>query len=174
MSKTRTMVATALMALAAALAVWSLGGCGSQGGGAQGEGSPSHDSGMVLSGTTLDGEAFDLMAYRGKPVVLNYWATWCGYCVREMPELAAFAAAHPDVHVIGVNVNDDQAAAREFVAQQGLAFPQVYDPDGRLFGEVGSQGLPTTLFLDAGGAVREKIVGATDRNGFEAGLKKAQ
>jgi cytochrome c biogenesis protein CcmG/thiol:disulfide interchange protein DsbE len=159
----RGSVAVAVLVLGVMLAA-----CGSS------AGSGSVGSGFTLAGTTLDGQAFDLSAYKGKPVVINYWATWCGYCVQEMPELVAFTAAHPEVQVIGVNVQDDAAAARQFVAQQGLTFPQVSDPQGKLLQTIGSQGIPTTLFLDAGLVVREKIVGATDRTGFEAGLKKAQ
>jgi thiol-disulfide isomerase/thioredoxin len=153
----------AVLALSVVLAA-----CGSSGG------SGSVGSGFALTGATLDGQQFDLSVYKGKPVVINYWATWCGYCVQEMPELVAFAAAHPEVQVVGVDVQDEVGAAQQFVAQQGITFPQVSDPQGQLFRVIESQGLPTTLFLDADLMVREKIVGATDRSGFEAGLKKAQ
>ncbi len=132
------------------------------------------DDAMVFTGTTLDGEPFDLEDYRGKPVVVNFWASWCGYCGAEMPDLLQFAADHPDVAVVGVAVNDDEEAAREAAASWGLTFPSVLDPDGAIFAEFDGQGLPTTVFFDKDLVPRETAIGQTDLAGFEAGLQKAQ
>ena len=129
---------------------------------------------QVFSGTTLEGEQLDLADYAGKPVVVNFWASWCGFCEAEMPELIRFAEQNPDVTVIGVAVNDDETAAREAAEGWGLTFPSVLDPEGRIFSEFQSQGLPTTVFFDADLEVKDTIVGQTDLAGFEAGLEKAR
>jgi len=152
---------------------------GSASGGTTADGSAGgsgngNDDAMIFTGTTLDGEPFDLEDYRGKPVVVNFWASWCGYCGAEMPDLLQFAADHPDVAVVGVAVNDDEAAARQAAASWGLTFPSVLDPDGAIFAEFDGQGLPTTIFFDKDLVPRETAIGQTDLAGFEAGLQKAQ
>ena len=137
-------------------------------------GSSSSSSELVFNGTTLSGKSFDLAAYRGKPVVVNFWASWCGWCAREMPDLVKFAAAHPDVVVIGVDVNDKVPDAQRFAAKYAITYPLVADEQGAIFAHFDSQGLPTTVFYDKDLNVVDKIVGATDMTGFEAGLQKAQ
>ena len=129
---------------------------------------------QVFSGTTLGGETLDLADLAGTPVVVNFWASWCGFCGAEMPELLEFAKQNPDVTVVGVAVNDDEDAAREAAEQWGLTFPSVLDPDGAIFGRFESQGLPTTVFFNADLEVKDTIVGQTDLAGFEAGLEKAR
>jgi thiol-disulfide isomerase/thioredoxin len=165
------------VALAISVSVLLLVGCGSTSPAAPGSSfSPSSPSSseLVFSGTTLDGQAFDLTAYKGKPVVVNFWASWCGWCAREMPDLVKFAAAHPDVTVIGVDVNDKAAAAQKFAVKYAITYPLVADEQGAIFGHFDSQGLPTTVFYDKDLNMVDKIVGATDMAGFEAGLQKAQ
>lgn len=137
-------------------------------------GGGSGDDAMIFTGTTLDGESFDLEDYRGKAVVVNFWASWCGFCEAEMADLLEFAAAHPDVAVVGVAVNDDEQAARGAAQSWGLTFPSVFDPDGAIFAEFDGQGLPTTVFFDRDLVPRKTVVGQTDLAGFEAGLQKAQ
>jgi cytochrome c biogenesis protein CcmG, thiol:disulfide interchange protein DsbE len=159
----RKSAAVSAMLVSAVAMLLSLGSCGGSGSG----------SAVAFTGTTLDGQPFDLAAYRGTPVVINFWASWCGYCGAEMPDVVAFAAAHPEVQVIGVDVNDQTSGAQAFVQQYGMTFPQVADPDGEVFGGFDSSGLPTTVFLDADLTVRETIIGMTDRDGLEAGLQKA-
>src|SRR3954464_6653726 len=82
--------------------------------------------------------AFDLVDSQGKPqrladykgrwVVLNFWATWCVPCIQEIPEIAAFAHAHPDVGVLGVAVDAEDTLARvkQFVAKTGHDYPVIY------------------------------------------------
>ncbi len=107
-------------------------------------------------------------------MVVNFWASWCGWCAREMPDLVKFAAAHPEVVVIGVDVNDTVAAAQRFAVAHGMDYPLVADEQGAIFSRFDSQGLPTTVFFNKDLAMVDKIVGATDLAGFEAGLQKAQ
>jgi cytochrome c biogenesis protein CcmG/thiol:disulfide interchange protein DsbE len=159
----------------AGVVVWAvasrLGGDGGSPGAASGGGGGSE---VVFSGTTLDGEPLDLETYRGKPVVVNFWASWCGYCEAEMPDLVKFAAAHPEVAVIGVDVNDDEGAALDSASKWGLTFPSVYDPDGQIFARFGTEGLPTTVFYDKDLKVVETLVGQQGLESFEDGLRKAQ
>ena len=76
----------------------------------------------ALQGKTLDGETFDLTSLRGKPVVVNFWASWCGPCNKEAPELVRFAAQNR-AHVVGVNIDDKGGNARSFARKYGLDFP---------------------------------------------------
>lgn len=128
----------------------------------------------IFTGTTLDGQPFDLADYEGAPVVVNFWASWCGFCGAEMPELIEFAARHPEVKVVGVAVNDEEEAARAAADQWGLTFPSVLDPEGTIFAGFDGQGLPTTVFFDAELQVKDTIIGQTDLAGFEAGLENAE
>jgi thiol-disulfide isomerase/thioredoxin len=170
----RTTIAAALSALVVAASVLLFAaGCGSSAPAAAGSStSPSNE--LVFTGTTLKGQAFALAAYKGKPVVVNFWASWCGWCAREMPDLVKFAAAHPDVAVIGVAVNDKVADAQQFAVKYAITYPLVADEQGAIFGHFDSQGLPTTVFFDKDLNMVDKIVGTTDLAGFEAGLRKAQ
>jgi len=129
--------------------------------------------GRALSGTTLTGESFDLATTRGRPVVVNFFASWCPPCNAEATDLVAFAAAHPEVSFVGVAVNDERADTEAFVKKYGLTYPVVFDPDGAAGGDWGVTGIPTTFFLDAGGAVQDTIVGAASGQQFEASLQKA-
>jgi cytochrome c biogenesis protein CcmG, thiol:disulfide interchange protein DsbE len=138
--------------------------CGSSGG----------DKAQPLAGQTLNGVAFDLSAYRGKPVVVNFFASWCPPCNSEAPDLVAFARAHPGTGFVGVDVNDKPADAQAFVSKYGLPYPIVYDPNGTVGGVWKVDAIPTTFFIDANGVVKDHIVGAADRATFEAGLQKAQ
>lgn len=121
-----------------------------------------------VEGTTLDGAALDTDALDG-PLVLNFWASWCGPCRREAPELNAVAdayAAH-GVHVVGVNARDTATNARAFADDHGLAFPSVLDTDQRITSGLGGDApvaLPTTLVLDRAHRVVARLPGEVDRS----------
>jgi thiol-disulfide isomerase/thioredoxin len=109
-----------------------------------------------------------LADYRGRWVVVNFWATWCVPCVREIPELAAFARAHPDVVVIGVAVDvTDAEMVKRFAAKNGLAYPLVIGDDA-VERQLGSQqALPVTRIYDPDGRVTYDRVGSIDRRVLE-------
>jgi cytochrome c biogenesis protein CcmG, thiol:disulfide interchange protein DsbE len=132
-------------------------------------------SGVTLdvAGQTLDGGSFDSGSHAGRPVVVNFFASWCPPCNQEAPDLAAFAKAHPEVTFVGVDVSDKMADAKSFVAKYGLPYPVVYDAQGEIAQRYGVDGIPTTMFFDKTGKQVEAIVGATDRAGFEEKLKAA-
>jgi thiol-disulfide isomerase/thioredoxin len=111
-----------------------------------------------------DGKTHRLEALKGKWVVVNFWATWCAPCVKEIPDLAAFARAHPDnTLVLGVALDyDDIGVVKAFARKVGLTYPLVLG-DGQAekqFGRI--KGLPTTLVYDPSGKqVLSKTGGVT-------------
>jgi thiol-disulfide isomerase/thioredoxin len=97
----------------------------------------------------------------GRPALINFWASSCGPCRKELPELQRLADAHPDLVVIGVVTADRASAAAAAGAAFGVRFPSVFDPDSRLLSQWGRSALPVTLFVDPSGRVRhEDLSGA--------------
>lgn len=127
--------------------------------------------GLALAGDTLGGDTYDLADSRGKVTVVNFFASWCPPCNEEAPELVEFAQAHPDVAFVGVATSDGLNEASAFVEEYGIRFPVVFDSDGRLSGPWGVEYLPTTLFLDADGQEKERIVGGATLERFEEALE---
>ena len=115
-------------------------------------------------GTSLDGEQIDLSTLRG-PVVVNFWASWCGPCISEAPHLSAISREYADrgAHVIGVNLDTSETNARTFQRDHELPFPSIHDPSKEIaaaFGRSGPAGLPTTIVLDAEHRVASRMLGA--------------
>ena len=136
--------------------------------------SPGESERVGLRGTDfVSGEEISLGRFEGKPVVVTIWASWCPGCNAEARALARFAKAHPEAAFVGVNFSDTKDAARSFYRQYDWRFPSVFDPDGRIAGELGLQGTPTTIFLDDRHREVARIVGETDEAGFAGGLRKA-
>ena len=133
------------------------------------------DGGVIdVSGSdVLTGETVSLAAFRGKPVVINIWASWCPGCNAEARALGEFAESHPEAGFVGINFQDSKDAARGFYDEYGWTFPSVFDPDGRIALSLGLQGTPTTIFLDSRHREAARIVGETDEQGFADGLAAA-
>jgi thiol-disulfide isomerase/thioredoxin len=117
-----------------------------------------------LVAETLDGEMLALAELTG-PVVVNFWASWCGPCVAEAPELRNVALGYADrgVSVVGVNVRDTPVNARRFESDLDIPFPSWLDPSSEIaaaFGGIGPAGLPSTLVLDADHRVAVRLFGA--------------
>ena len=112
---------------------------------------------------TAEGEIVRLSDLRGRPVVLNVWASWCSPCREEMPALERVHQAYQDqgVVILGVNstVQDDRQRALDFAAQQGLNFPIVFDTNGEATRLYQVRALPTTYFIDAQGIIQEVVTG---------------
>lgn len=104
----------------------------------------------------LDGNAHKLSDFRGKPVILNFWATWCGYCQVEMPDFdEKFKEYGDDIHFIMLNVTDGTRETMEtasaFIAENGYSFPVYYDTDLDATLSYKTSSLPVTYLLDADG-----------------------
>jgi cytochrome c biogenesis protein CcmG, thiol:disulfide interchange protein DsbE len=112
----------------------------------------------------LDGREHRLADYRGKVVVLNFWATWCEPCREEMPSLDRLAAklAGRPFAVLAVDYAEGAPRVREFAARQALRFPLLLDRDGSVTKSWGVRTLPATYVIDAGGQLRHVAVGAMD------------
>ena len=123
----------------------------------------------TLHVTTLDGKTFDLAAQRGKWVIVNYWATWCVPCIKEMPDISRFVAAHQNVVAIGLAYEDSEPAdIKAFLARHPVAYPiaQVsLDQPPKDFDE--PRGLPTTYLIGPDGKVAKHIVGPVTEASLE-------
>jgi len=122
----------------------------------------------------LGGGRAELEALRGRPVLINFWATWCAPCRQEMPDLAAIRQAHEasGLEVLAVNLTDQERLkdVQAFVAELALPFPVLLDERGRAREGYGITTLPTTYFVDTLGLVRGAHSGPLTRGALERGL----
>jgi thiol-disulfide isomerase/thioredoxin len=110
-----------------------------------------------------DGRYTTLSDLRGRPVLLNFWATWCPPCRAEMPELLQAARDYPDLAMLAVNVRESPESVSQFAAQFGMDVPVVIDPQGEISDRYNVSGLPTSIFLDADGKITAVRPGAINR-----------
>ena len=124
---------------------------------------------------TFDLERFEqlLRQLRGRPVLANIWASWCGPCTVEAPHLAAAAKAYRGrVQFLGVDILDQTAPAREFVKRYGWIYPSVFDPNGSIRDGLGFVGQPITILYDAAGKQVFTWSGATTQKQLTTELEK--
>lgn len=108
-----------------------------------------------------------LADYRGTPVVLNFWASWCGPCEREMPALVDFATQNPEVAVVGLAVTDVPRDSRRFAERFGVPFDLGIDRDGGVATDFGVSGLPVTVIVDREGRVANTVFGEVTQDDLE-------
>lgn len=122
-----------------------------------------------------EGNAVKLSDYVGKPIVLNFWASWCGPCQSEMPDFQEkFEALGEDVQFLMVNMTDGSREtvdiASAFIEEQGFTFPVLYDTDLDAANTYGAYSLPTTYFIDSQGAAIARATGAIDGDTLQRGI----
>lgn len=124
---------------------------------------------------TVEGEAVSLAGYRGKVVILNFWATWCGPCRVEMPEFQAAyeQLSEKDFVVVAVNFGETAATIKAFQNELGLTFPLVMDERGDIQEQFGIFSYPTTFVLNPQGIITEKIVGPMTASQVETLVNEA-
>ncbi|QNK02512.1 TlpA family protein disulfide reductase [Dyella telluris] len=127
--------------------------------------------------TTLDGKSYDLASQRGKWVIVNYWATWCVPCIKEMPDISKFVTAHKDkVSAIGLAYDDSDAEdIKAFLLKHPVSYPVAQvtmDKPLKDFDE--PRGLPTTWLIGPDGKVAKRFVGTVNETslGQAIGLGK--
>lgn len=119
----------------------------------------------------LEGEQARLSSLRGQPVVLDFWATWCPPCVRQIPVLNAFQEAHPEVAVLGVAVDvDGRSVVAPFAAKHGIEYRVVLG-DERLARRYGAFGFPTLFVVDPEGRIVTSHAGVVTREELEEALE---
>jgi thiol-disulfide isomerase/thioredoxin len=110
--------------------------------------------------TDMNGASVQLAHYRGQPVVINLWATWCPPCRREMPVLAAAQVQHPGVHIVLANQKEARQVVADYLQREKLKLKNVLlDTSAHVSAEYRAAGLPTTLFFDADGTLRHRHTG---------------
>lgn len=129
----------------------------------------------AFSLTSFDGAPVTLAALRGSVVVLNFWASWCyPACYEEAPVLERGWRAYRErgVVVLGVDIQDKDEAARKFISDFSLTFPNAPDRSGKVSVDYGVYGVPETFFIDRDGNIRVKHVGAVTEQVFRETVER--
>ena len=108
-----------------------------------------------LESLSSEGDRVTLAEYAGTPVVLNFWASWCTPCVKEMPLLERAHRRYGDeIQFVGIDGNDSRRLARELMAETGVTYPSGYDPGDDVYRRYRLVGRPTTVFIGADRRIR--------------------
>lgn len=107
----------------------------------------------------LRGNKVKLSNFRGKYVILNFWATWCPPCVDEMPSYQKLAVEHPEVIILAINFDEDEQTVRKFVDEKHLTFAVLLDKGGKVKDSYGVDGFPETFMINPDGKLVKKILG---------------
>ena len=119
------------------------------------EGEPARDFNLV----SLDGKEVSLASLRGKPVVINFWSTWCGPCKVEHDILQIGSQKFPNVQFLGVVYQDTPEATKEYLATRRNFYPQLLDPNSYIAMDYGVAGVPETYIIAPNGTIAAKKAG---------------
>jgi thiol-disulfide isomerase/thioredoxin len=110
----------------------------------------------------LEGDSHKLSDYEGSPILLNFWATWCGPCRSEMPHLEDIYNEwkYNDLVFFAVNIGESSSEVKSFLYMYGLSMPVLMDSARTVSSRYGITGIPTTFFIDKDGIIQDKVVGA--------------
>ena len=120
-----------------------------------------------------EGNTLRLSEFEGKPVILNFWASWCGPCKSEMPEFEeAYKKYGDEIHFIMLNCTDgdDMKDAKALIEENGYTFPVYFDTTGEASYIYGASSIPMTIFIDANGELMTYAVGALTGDMLERGI----
>ena len=139
----------------------------------EGSAGPADTDGLTF--TYWDGSEGSFEEFRGQPVVLNFWASWCPACVAEMPDFETVHRVFGDqVRFIGADLQDrGRAGAQALVDQTGVSYTLIEDAEGELYVFFGGIAMPTTVFIDADGNVVDTHSGSIFAADLEAKIREA-
>ena len=119
----------------------------------------------------MDGNEVTLESFFGKPIILNFWASWCGPCKMEMPELQNFYEKYgEDIHFLLVSVDDSADTAKAFIKEEGYSFPVYFDTTSLGAYTYGASSIPLTFFIDAEGNLTAYYMGAMSKDILQQGV----
>ncbi len=120
-----------------------------------------------------NGQSVTLSSFRGRPVLVNFWATWCVPCRSEMPAINAVARNDPNLVVLAVDVMEGQVPVSNYVSQLGLGFRPLLDTNGNVTTEYHVISMPSSFFIGPDGTIRAINVGPMDQRTIEINVKRA-
>lgn len=127
-----------------------------------------------FTGELIDGTSITLSELQGKPVIINFWATWCGPCVKEMPAFERLKDDFGDkIGIIAVNCGDDARTVKDFMEENGYTFPVVLDEEYSISMLYPTNSIPYTVVVDAEGRVTHISTGALDADTMYERYKEA-
>lgn len=123
----------------------------------------------------LDGKAYSFDDLNGKPVVINFWASWCGPCRIEAPDLVRLYEKYSEqieIYAVNVTVGDSIDGAKAFAKEYGFDFPVLLDPEGTVSGQYQIRPIPTTFFVNGKGVIVDQVIGVVDSRDLESKFKR--